>query len=131
MQFLSLSYWLNLNPGTLHPPIQKILISFIVLWFAAIFIFKKFEKIKHKDLPRAFWANLASYSINNTIVGFLLIFFSFERVTLLSARFWFLLWLTYIIWYPIHRHKQIAIGKEKRKESTKDDELKKYLPKNG
>lgn len=129
MILLSLSYWFNMNPGPIHPPIQKALIFFIFLWFISIFIFQKFKKNKYKDFPRAFWKSIHSYSIKNTILGFMLIFFAYERVTFLSARFWFLLWLVYIIWYPIHRHKQIAIGKEKRNETEKDKEFKKYLPK--
>ncbi|MBL7058328.1 hypothetical protein ISS03_03250 [Patescibacteria group bacterium] len=128
MQFLTIDYWFNMNAGMLHPPVQNLLIFFIIILFGSIFLFNNFKIIKYKDYPRSFWANLYSYSITNTIIGFLLLFFTYERVTLLSARFWFLLWLGYIICYPRYRFKLIDKGIEKREGAKKEAEFKKYIP---
>lgn len=128
MNFLSLKYWFNLNAGTLHEPIETLLIIFIIISFGLIFIFKHFKETKHKNLARSFWASLARYSTNNTVIGFILLFFTFERVLLLSARFWFLIWLAYIIWYPLHKYKQIAFNESKREMSKRNEEFQKYIP---
>jgi len=117
-----------MNAGVLHSPIEKSLILFIIAWFILIFTFKHFKKIKYKDFPRSFWASLTGYSTNNLIFGFLLLFFTYEKVTLLSARFWFLIWLGYIIWYPKYRYKKISTDAKKRNNAKKNEELKKYLP---
>jgi len=125
-QFLTLKFWFNMRAGTLYPLVQKGLLVFLVMLFLLIFV-SLFLK-KRKSSYRRIWSKMQSFSTSNLIIGFILLFFTYEGLPFLSMRFWFLLWfLGMLVWlYFIYKEtKKIPEIREKRKQ---EEEFKKYIP---
>ncbi|MCX6799898.1 MAG: hypothetical protein NT091_02000, partial [Candidatus Falkowbacteria bacterium] len=82
----------------------------------------------YKDLPKSFLTKMYWYSMTNFILGSLYLLFTYEEITVLSARIFIILWLAYIIWRPMSHHKMIDIIKQKKADALKQIERKKYIP---
>lgn len=125
--FFSLSYWFAMRPGSLAPNVMIALLIFVVLLFLLIIVFtilkKNFSGAYYKVYDR-----LQGFCIGNTIIGFLLLFFTSQLVPVLSSRFWFLLWaagMLFWFWFIFKHVKQIP---EIRKQKQEEEEFKKYIP---
>jgi len=127
MNFLSLGYWFNTQPGALVPGAMKLLSVFLVLLFAAAFMAYLRSKNK-KDSYRKIWEKVFNFSLANLAIGLILLFFFYENIPFLSMRFLGLVWLlimfywAYFVWKEA---KKIPLRKEKRKQ---EEEYKKYIP---
>ncbi len=76
------------------------------------------------------WRKLFRLFLTMGLVGFVILFFFYEGVMILGARFWFLFWLigiitwfVYIIVYSIRKLPKI------KKEIEEKKKFEKYLPK--
>lgn len=129
MNLLQLSFWFNLKPIPLLPIYDKAFTVLVVLLglllIASFFIKKAYRKnIYGKVLEEAY-----SFMLTNFGIGLILLFFNYESVPLLSARFWFILWAIEMgVWiYLIIRDvKKIPARKE---QFEKEKEYQKYIPK--
>jgi len=125
--FLSLGFWLNLRPGSLEPIYQKYFIGFILFLFIITFVFW-LAKFRKKNLYTAFRKKLYSFSLINAFIGLVLLFFNYELIPFLSARFWFLLWAAGIIVWLFFIFKILAIIPKQKKLLKEEREYKKYIP---
>jgi hypothetical protein len=85
---------------------------------------------KFKKPYRHFFAKLAAWGWTMGLIGYILLFFSIEQVSFISARLFYLFWavialwwLFYILKYAIKDIPRIIDQQKKRKEEEK------YLPK--
>jgi glucan phosphoethanolaminetransferase (alkaline phosphatase superfamily) len=123
---LNVRFWFNSQPEALLPQSSYILIALIALMFVlavAAWILKS-----RKGFYRRLWGKLGIFFISNTLIGFVLWFFSEELVPFLSARFWYLLWLAGIIAWLFFLARSVKNLPEKKKELQREEELKKYIP---
>ncbi len=126
-KFLSLSYWFNMHPGSLH---YKAIIFFaviIVFSIAIVFLFNIVKKRKN-NVYFKIWRGFSNLSIMNIIVALFLLFFEYEEVYIFSARFLLLIWLTAVaIWlfFIFKDYQKIPVIKE---QYAKEEEYKKYIP---
>jgi hypothetical protein len=124
----TLKFWFNLNPGTLSPIFLKILISATVLSLFFTILFKVLRKTGKDQLIKPVQYKLYNFFFANFMLGLLWIFFSYERVPLLTARFWYVVWLIgNLVWIYFIAVEAAKIP-EKRKQLAKELEYKKYIP---
>jgi len=126
MNLLSLRFWFNSRPGALSPIIEKGFAVFLIILIITFVIFLFLQK--KKTIYRNLFRRLGNFSIANVIIGSIIMFFIYESVPLLSARFWILLWvISMIAWlaFILKRLKEIPKRKE---ELEKEKEFKRYIP---
>lgn len=128
MNLLTFSYWFNVRGGELALMGNRALVIFCLI-LAILFIYTIFlKKTKSKLFLKAF-NRTQSFCFTNFFIGLLLFILTYERIPLLSARFWFIIWfismLTWI-YFIIKQLKKIPLIKA---EYEKKQELLKYLPK--
>jgi hypothetical protein len=125
---ITLKFWLDLRPPALLPIYENILIGFIVLLTVAAILSSLNGKKYGNGLYGKIWKRIFSFSLTNAILGLLLLFFSYEVVPFLSARFWFILWgASMAIWayFIFKASKEIPKIKE---QMEKEKEFNKYIP---
>lgn len=124
----TLNFWFNLKPGTLSPIFLKLLISATVLsLFFAIFL-KVMLKFGKDQLLRPIENKLYTFFFTNFMLGLIWTFLSYENVPLLTARFWYLIWLIGDLVWVYFIIVEAAKIPEKRKQLSKEQEYKKYIP---
>lgn len=125
-KLLVLNYWFNLRPEALSS-LAIILLLLFYLILAIIYIIS-FLYLRKKGLYLKIFKRSSSFSMTNLIIGIVLLFFSYEEVPFLSARFWFILWLSeMIIWIVFIFRNMLEIPKLKER-LEKEREYKKYIP---
>ncbi|KKR22060.1 MAG: hypothetical protein UT48_C0001G0073 [Parcubacteria group bacterium GW2011_GWE2_39_37] len=125
--FFTLDFWFNIRPGELLGSSLKALVLLVILLVAATLVSGSLKK--RKGLYRKTWERLFNFFTTNAVIGLLLLFFTYETVLFLSARFWFLLWaLEIIVWlgFIYKQAKELPKLKEQREAENK---YKQYLPK--
>lgn len=128
MNFLTFKYWFNMNPGALIPWAQKGLIFFILMLFGLAVYVKYFEVNNILKLPKFALKKLFSFFIANGIIGLVLLFFTYQQITLFSSRFWFIAWVVSMALYLYFLDKKIKSNTDKKAQYKKEDERKKYIP---
>tara|TARA_B100000315_G_scaffold193145_1_gene183642 strand:+ start:44 stop:460 length:417 start_codon:yes stop_codon:yes gene_type:complete len=127
---LKLSFWFKINPGPLMPMFYWVfLIFFGLLFVASIVCGRIYKKEKDQFVLRFSAKYLKNWLLTASIVGFLLLLFNYERVALLSARFWYGLWtIGFGVWlgFIIKKIRQLP---DKKKGLIERAKLNKYLPK--
>jgi tellurite resistance protein TehA-like permease len=125
--FFSLNFWINTRPGSLSPFGMQVLTFFAVLMIALFFLTKIMQK-KKGGLYFKLFDKLNSFFIANFLICLMYMFFTYELIPLLSARFWFLFWIIgMIVWlYFIFKHMQTI--PEKKKKLEEKQEFEKYIP---
>lgn len=123
---LTWSFWFNGNPPALLPLFFNLLIAVVVLFLIStiIFYFLKNKKNVYQKIKK----NLFDFSFGNFLIGLLVLFFNYERITFFSARFWLIIWfLIIVVWlfFSLIKIKEIPKRQEERK---KQEEFKKYIP---
>src|SRR3989339_1745059 len=125
---LSLKLWFSLYPGHLQPVFQNVLIAIIVLFFAGILASAYYRKRYKKTLYAKLWLSGYNFCLTGTIIGVLLLFFTYEHVAFLSARFWFLLWFLSQGAWAWFLYKKLKKVPEIRQEIAIRKEFEKYIP---
>lgn len=125
---LSLKFWFKLRPGLFLPIFQKALIGLVIGLAVLAVVFNLLGKKNKNGLYVKVWNNLYSFSLTNAFIFLLLLFFNYELVPFLSARFWYLLvGLEMAIWI-FFIAKAIFLIPKKKEQYEKDKEYKKYIP---
>ncbi|MDP2708821.1 MAG: hypothetical protein Q8O93_02110 [bacterium] len=126
--YLTWNFWLNVRPGAFLPASLKAVLGiislFIILTIVSGFIRKKWNK----SLYASFWSSLYAFFLTNSIIGLLLLFFNYEMVPFLSARFWYLLWVVGALVWLYFIYKIIISIPQKKERLEKEQEFKKYIP---
>lgn len=129
IKFIQPAYLFDLRPYTTTQTIKVMVIFFAILIVIGIGdkIYKEtrsMEKFQAKFLDK-----IVSYLISLGIIGLLLTWLRYERVQILSARFWLIVWLIIAIcWlYPIIKYR-IKVVPEATKRSEEKKQMQKYLP---
>ncbi len=117
-----------MNPGALIPWAQKGLIFFILMLFGLAVYVKYFEVNNILKLPKFALKKLFSFFIANGIIGLVLLFFTYQQITLFSSRFWFIAWVVSMALYLYFLDKKIKSNTDKKAQYKKEDERKKYIP---
>lgn len=123
-----MNFWFNLRPGTFTVFSLKIILSLILLLIILAFVSGLGKKRWIKSLFAGLWHSLYYFFLTNAIIGLILIFFNYEMVPFLSARFWFLLWGISIVIWLFFIYKIIIKIPQKKARLEKEKEFKKYLP---
>jgi len=124
---LSLSYWFDMRPGSLHFSGMLLFLLLILAFIAIIFLFNIVKKRKN-NVYFKIWNGLNSFAITNLVVVLFLFFFEYEELYIFSARFWLILWgASMIAWlvFILRDYKKIPEIKE---EYAKKEEFKRYIP---
>ncbi len=75
-----------------------------------------------------FWRGLYYFSFSNAFVGVVFLFFNYEQVPFLSARFWFLGWgMLMAVWLAFIFKLLVGIPAEKKRLAAAK-EYRKYIP---
>lgn len=123
---LTFNYWFNLSPASFIKPVQIIFIIFLAILLILGIVFS-FYKNK-KGSFRSSIVKLQEFSFLNLFIGLLLFFFDRQSIMFFSARFWYLVWIAFMIfslWKIIKNFKKMA---GRREERAREREFKKYLP---
>lgn len=130
-QLMTVSYWFNTWPSAIGSLGTKVLLSlfFVLLGLSVFFKILSYSKQNKSKIFYRLAKSLSPLFLTMGILELLLFFFFYEGVYLLSARFWFLIWLiVFIVWlvYIVNfRRKKIVKAQE---EFLKKKEFEKYLP---
>lgn len=126
-KFFNPLFWFNQRPGLLIPLWRNTLIAVLAILLALAitsFILKKKSGIYAK-----LWDRIFNLSSTNLFIGLVLFFFNAELVPLLSARFWYLLWVIGMGIWTFFTVRYAMTLPQKKKEFEKRREFEKYLPK--
>ncbi len=130
INFFQPAYLFELRPYTYPQTIKAMLIFFglLIVVGVGLKIYKetqKLEKFQTKLLERYF-----SLLTTMGIIGILIVWLRFERVTLLAGRFWLVLWvILFAVWiYPILKY-QLKVAPAAQKRANEKKLFQKYLPK--
>lgn len=131
IDIISLGFWFSLNPGPITYKFQLVLTwlfgGFLIL--AVVFRILIFSQRKN-GLIIKFWRKLFRLCLIMSLIGFILLFFFYEGVPILGARFWFLVWiLGVIVWLILALIFLIFKIPKIRKENEGKKQFEKYLPK--
>lgn len=126
--FLSLKFWFNFRPGPLLPGSLQIFVIIIVALIVFTIATALIKARNQKNLYGRFWQNIYTFFLTNAIFGLLFLFFVYELIPFLSARFWFILWTAGIITWLIFIARVLLAVPKRKKELEEDKEFKKYIP---
>jgi Ca2+/Na+ antiporter len=119
-------FWFNLRPGSMGSTPRNIFICLIIaLIIAAVSLFITKRK---KSAYRSLFISLYNFSISNSFLGLLLLFFNYETVPFFSAYFWYLIWVVIMICWLVSILMKLKKILLKKKDQGEVDEIKKYLP---
>ncbi len=125
---LSLDFWLDVRPGQLIPQFQQYFIIFVVVLVVLTIVFAFIQARNKKNLYGRFWTGLYYFCLTNTIIGVFLLFFTYEAIPFLSARFWFLLWVVEILVWLFFLAKKLREVPKRKKWLDEEKQYKKYIP---
>lgn len=125
------AYWFDLTPAPLATLTESIVFVVFALLIVSGVAFRIWGRQKKVDrfLSRLFH-DLARLVITMGCLGFVLLFFSFEQIRLLGARFWYLFWgLGFLIWLGLILYKYFKVAPRERLQEELRHQREKYLPK--
>jgi len=125
---LSFNYWFSLRPSALSNFGLSVLLLVAIIFAIFIVLFSFLQKKSKFGVYKKLYSSLGGFFSYNLIIYLFILFFTYEEIVFLGARFWFLLlalgmifWLFFIFKY----YKSIPTLKEARQ---RDEEYKKYIP---
>lgn len=130
IKFFNPTYLFELRPYTYPSTIRLMLIFFVIMLIVGIALkliqkFKPLQKYQEKAIKK-----YASWLLFMSSWGLLLTWFKYERIQVLAARFWLVIWLVITIGWLVkiyfYQNKTLAQAK---KQAENRQLLKKYLPK--
>jgi len=125
---LSLHFWFNLRPGAFLPATQNFFTTAVAVLFFLAIASSYLKKKDKKGIYRKVWHGLYYFSITNVFIGLVLLFFTYEMVPMLSARFWFLFWAVGMIIWLYFILRNLRTIPKRRAELELEKEYKKYIP---
>jgi hypothetical protein len=126
-QFFELNYWFSPNPGFLSDPIAIGFGVFFSLCMIQGFALVRQIKSPSLDAPRkSVVRKIRTLLVTMGMIGYVLLFFSYQAVPFLSMRFLFLVWglgavlWAYLIWhFAVTRVPAMRDALEKREQMAK------------
>ena len=129
-QLFELNYWFTLNPGFLSDPATIACAVFFTLFILGrvVIAFSPKYSSTHLDKPGTLLVKkINTFLVTMGISGYLLLFFAYQMVPILSMRFLFLLWgLAAVIWAYSIWHFYATDVPRMRSEIEKKAQLGKY-----
>lgn len=128
INWFTFKMWFGLYPGPLIKFWQTVLLVIVIIFFASIVAAWRFYNKNKKTLYAKLWLSGYNFALTGAIIGALLLFFTYESVPFLSARFWFALWFlgqgfwAYIIFKRLRQLPKI------KQEIAAKKEFNKYVP---
>jgi hypothetical protein len=97
---LTLNYWFNLNPAPFIPLVWDILGGLIIFLFVASAVVKYLSLTTRKNPPlHRILSRAGRAGLWVSVIALVFYFFNFEGLSMLSARFWWvLLAIASIVW---------------------------------
>ncbi len=123
---LNLSFWFDLRPPALMPLFNYLFLAFIILLIVLMIVSFKFKN-KNKAY-KGVLISLYNFSFTNAIIGLFLLFFNYQRVPFLAARFWFFLWAILILIWLFFVYRKIKKIPAQREKILAQEKFNKYLP---
>jgi len=115
-----------MKPSALIPWAQNLFMGLIILLAILAIIMATIKK--RGGIYRGFLKRLYGFFLSNALIGLILLFFNYELVPFFSARFWLGFWILEMIVWLIFILKNLKSIPQKKRQSDKEKELKKYLP---
>lgn len=125
---LSLKFWFNLRPDALSLLSQKIFLVLIIALIISAIVFGYLKSLKKKNLYTKIFDKLYYFSLVNGIIGLFLMFFNYEMIPFLTARFWYLLWFIILVVWIFFIIKVIIKIPQKQQRIEKEKKFKQYIP---
>ena len=126
--FLTWNFWFASRPGVYQSTAIKALLGFILVLIILALASGIIKQRRAKGLYTPFWSALFRLFATNSLIGLLLLFFNYELVPFLSARFWYLLWALGLLIWLYFIYKIVAKIPGKREQLEQEREFKKYIP---
>jgi hypothetical protein len=123
---LNFSYWSDLRPDYFSGTSGKVFFAGLIILFLTALLAAVLKR--KSGFYRGFLKRLYSFAVSNFLVGLLILFFRFELVPFLSARFWFGLWLLTMLVWLIFILKALKKIPEAKKKAELSREKEKYIP---
>lgn len=124
-QFLNWNFWFSLRPG--ESTIISVLVVLLILMVVATAVFYVLRR-RDRSVNRLLWIKLNSFFMANAIIALFKLFFDFEMLVFLSARFWFLVWgAEMLVWAYFIVSFAMKLPAMKA-EQVKKQEYNKYIP---
>jgi len=130
IKFFQPAYLFDLRPFTSGRTIEIMMIFFGILILLGLGV-KIFQTIKKSEkFQDKLYSKIVSLLVAMGILGIGLAWIRYERVQILSARFWLVVWaIIFVAWlYPIVKYC-IKVMPQAKKSSEEKKLLQKYLPK--
>jgi glucan phosphoethanolaminetransferase (alkaline phosphatase superfamily) len=126
-RLLDLNFWFALRPTALSKQTTIVLVAGFGIFLLTAVILGFLAKIKKQNPPLAkLLRKLKKMFSVMAVVGFILLFFSYEQIYLLGSRFWFLLWfiglvvwLVFILLYAVGKMPKEKDDLEKKQKYLK------------
>ncbi len=117
-RLLDLHFWFALRPTAPSKQTTIILAVGFGVFLATAIVLGFLAKTKKQNPPLAkLFRKLKKMFSTMGVVGFVLLFFSYEQIYLLGSRFWFLLWfIGLVVWIVF-----ISLYAIKKMQKEKDD----------
>ncbi|MFZ5364506.1 MAG: hypothetical protein ACOZAG_03425 [Patescibacteria group bacterium] len=117
-RLLDLHFWFALRPTAPSKQTTIILAAGFGVFLATAIVLGFLAKTKKQNPPLAkLFRKLKKMFSTMGVVGFVLLFFSYEQIYLLGSRFWFLLWfIGLVVWIVF-----ISLYAIKKMQKEKDD----------
>lgn len=132
-RFFDLIYWFSLEPQIMSLRGAILLGSFFA-FFILLKVLGKIVFLRYKkDLSapeRRLMSKAESMLLTMGFAGVAWVFFAYQGLPILSARFWFLVWIvSFILWaYTLMHYALVALPEEIKKIKEKE-RFNRYLPK--
>lgn len=123
---LTWNYWFTLEPEALIPLAQQIFIGLIIFLALAALVVALLKN--GGGIYRGLFKRVYSFCLTNALLGLILLFFNYETVPFLSARFWLGAWAVTMIVWLVFIGRQLKSIPVLRKQLEQEKEFKKYLP---
>lgn len=128
---LTLSFWFNPAPPPFLPLVDRLLLVFF-LGLVVIGILAHLARLRGglEKMTRRAIARAGTLLITMGLFGLLLWVFLYERVSYLSMRMWYVVWLGLLIWWAWNIYRFVFVEMpQKQKMSEEREALNKWLPK--
>ncbi|KKR85047.1 MAG: hypothetical protein UU31_C0001G0013 [Candidatus Uhrbacteria bacterium GW2011_GWA2_41_10] len=122
--------WVSIQPAPLTSGLLfGMIFFFVVLFFGGIMVrvLGSRKNVNHYNKDIKF--RLSRICMTMGFFGLIFVFFSYEQVRFLGARFWYVLWLVgTFVWVGFFSHYLLRVIPMKRVEEVDRQEKQKYLP---
>lgn len=129
-RLLDLNFWFSLRPAAPSDKTTIILAVCFAIFLAAGIVCGFLIKSKKQNPPLAkLFRKLKKMLQTMAVVGFILLFFSYEQIYFMGSRFWFLAWfIGLVVWAVFIALYALRKMPAEKSELEKKQKYLKYLP---